>query len=314
MLEAGRSGQRVLALARREIAAGTTALDVDDIQPGFTLLGLAGMIDPPRPEAIPAVAECPAAGIRVKMITGDVVERLSDAALRRRVRETDVIARASPEHKLRLVAALQAEGEFVAMTGDGVNDAPALKSAEIGVAMGHRGPDAAKEASDLVLTDDNFASIAQAVHEGRRVFDNIKKSLVFILPTNGAQAGVILVAVLAGVALPITASQILWVNRVTAVTLPLALALAFEPADEGVMRRPPRPPKEPLITQVMLVRIVFVSVLMIALTFGVYEWELMHGQSLDLAAWGLILGLSVFAFFAVVIEKGVRRRLGIERM
>ena len=405
MLEAARSGQRVLALARREVAAGTTALDMDDIQPGFTLLGLAGMIDPPRPEAIAAVAECQAAGIRVKMITGDhavtaaaigrelglsgedaltgdVVERLSDAQLRQRVQVTDVIARASPEHKLRLVAALQAEGEFVAMTGDGVNDAPALKSAEIGVAMGHRGTDAAKEASDLVLTDDNFASIAQAVREGRRVFDNIKKSLVFILPTNGAQAGVILVAVLAGVALPITASQILWVNMVTAVTL--ALALAFEPAEAGVMRRPPRPPKEPLITRVMLVRIVFVSVLMIALTFGVYEWELMRGQSLevartaavnmlvfgelvylfnvrrftaptmarhtlygnpvafwaslvliglqllftyappmqavfhtgglDLAAWGLILGLSVFAFFAVVIEKGILRRLGIERM
>jgi magnesium-transporting ATPase (P-type) len=402
---AGGSGQRVLALARREVDAGTTALDMDDIRPHFTLLGLAGMIDPPRPEAIAAVAECQAAGIRVKMITGDhavtaaaigrelglfgdealtgdVVERLSDEELRRRVQETDVIARASPEHKLRLVAALQAEGEFVAMTGDGVNDAPALKTAEIGVAMGHRGTDAAKEASDLVLTDDNFASIVQAVREGRRVFDNIKKSLVFILPTNGAQAGVILVAVLAGVALPITASQILWVNMVTAVTL--ALALAFEPAEEGVMRRPPRRPKEPLITRVMLVRVLFVSLLMIALTFGVYEWELMRGQSLevartaavnmlvfgelvylfnvrrftaptmarqtlygnpvafwaslvliglqllftyappmqavfhtdglDLAAWGLILGLSVFAFVAVVIEKRILRRLGIRSM
>jgi magnesium-transporting ATPase (P-type) len=173
---------------------------MDDIHERFTLLGLASMIDPPRPEAIKAVAECQAAGIRVKMITGDhaitaaaigrqlgladgepltgdVVERLSDEELKRRVRETDVIARASPEHKLRLVAALQAQGEFVAMTGDGVNDAPALKTAEIGVAMGHRGTDAAKEASDLVLTDDNFASIAQAVREGRRVFDNIKKSV-----------------------------------------------------------------------------------------------------------------------------------------
>lgn len=405
VLESAGSGQRVLALARREVPAGTTALDLDDIRRGFRLLGLAGMMDPPRPEAIAAVAECQAAGIRVKMITGDhavtaaaiarelglgegepltgeVVERLSDAELEERVQTTDVIARASPEHKLRLVAALQARGELVAMTGDGVNDAPALKSAEIGVAMGHRGTDAAKEASDLVLTDDNFASIAHAVSEGRRVFDNIKKSLVFILPTNGAQAGVILVAVLLGLALPITASQILWVNMVTAVTL--ALALAFEPAEGGVMRRPPRPPREPLITRIMLIRILFVSLLMIALTFGVYEWELMRGQSLevartaavnmlvcgelvylfnvrqftaptmardtlygnpvafwasliliglqliftyappmqamfhtsglDLAAWGVILALSVFAFFAIVAEKSVLRRLGITRM
>jgi magnesium-transporting ATPase (P-type) len=405
MLAAARSGERVLALARCGVEAGTTALGMDDIHRRFTLLGLVGMIDPPRPEAIAAVAECQAAGIRVKMITGDhavtaaaigrelglsgdapltgdIVERLSDEELQRRVHETDVIARASPEHKLRLVAALQARGEFVAMTGDGVNDAPALKTAEIGVAMGHRGTDAAKEASDLVLTDDNFASIAQAVREGRRVFDNIKKSLVFILPTNGAQAGVILAAVLAGVALPITASQILWVNMVTAVTL--ALALAFEPAEEGVMRRPPRRPRQPLITRVMLIRIVFVSLLMIGLTFAVYEWELMRGQSLEVArtaavnmlvfgelvylfnvrrftaptmarhtlygnpvafwasviliglqllftyappmqaifhtgglgapAWGVIMGLSVFAFFAVVIEKRILRRLGIEHM
>jgi magnesium-transporting ATPase (P-type) len=405
MLAAARSGERVLALARCAVEAGTTALGMDDIHRRFTLLGLVGMIDPPRPEAIAAVAECQAAGIRVKMITGDhavtaaaigrelglsgdapltgdIVERLSDEELQRRVHETDVIARASPEHKLRLVAALQARGEFVAMTGDGVNDAPALKTAEIGVAMGHRGTDAAKEASDLVLTDDNFASIAQAVREGRRVFDNIKKSLVFILPTNGAQAGVILAAVLAGVALPITASQILWVNMVTAVTL--ALALAFEPAEEGVMRRPPRRPRQPLITRVMLIRIVFVSLLMIGLTFAVYEWELMRGQSLEVArtaavnmlvfgelvylfnvrrftaptmarhtlygnpvafwasviliglqllftyappmqaifhtggldapAWGVIMGLSVFAFFAVVIEKRILRRLGIEHM
>jgi magnesium-transporting ATPase (P-type) len=385
--------------------AGTTALDLETIRPGFRLLGLVGMIDPPRPEAIAAVAECQAAGIKVKMITGDhavtaaaiaralglgsgepltgeVVERLDDAELQSRVGATHVVARASPEHKLRLVAALQAQGELVAMTGDGVNDAPALKTAEIGVAMGRRGTDAAKEAADLVLTDDNFASIARAVREGRRVFDNIKKSLIFILPTNGAQAGVILVAVLAGVALPITASQILWVNMVTAVTL--ALALAFEPAERGVMSRPPRPPSEPLITRVMLIRILYVSLLMIALTFAVFEWELLRGQSLevartaavnmlvfgelvylfnvrhftaptltrqtlygnpvafwasliliglqllftyappmqavfhtaalDLPAWGLILALSTLAFFAVVGEKRVLRRLGIDRM
>jgi magnesium-transporting ATPase (P-type) len=240
------------------------------------LLGLIGMIDPPRPEAIQAVADCQHAGIRVVMITGDhaataaaigrelglnagspltgaLIETLDDQALSQRIGETDVVARASPEHKLRLVTALQAQGRLVAMTGDGVNDAPALKAADIGVAMGQRGTDAAKEAADLVLTDDNFASIADAVREGRAVFDNIKKSLLFILPTNGGEAGVILIAVFAGLAMPVTAGQILWVNMVTAVTL--ALALAFEPAEAGTMRRPPRSPSEPLITPLLLGRI-----------------------------------------------------------
>jgi len=304
MNEAAEAGQRVLALARCDMPPGTTALSMHDITQRFTLLGLVGMIDPPRPEAIDAVAQCRGAGIRVVMITGDHVvtaaaigkvlginhnqpltgesiETLDDEGLRRAVRETDVIARASPEHKLRLVTTLQAEGELVAMTGDGVNDAPALKTANIGVAMGLRGTDAAKEAADLVLTDDNFATIARAVREGRTVFDNIKKSLLFILPTSGGQAGVILLAVLAGLALPITAGQILWVNMVTAVTL--ALALAFEPAEPGIMRRPPRPPEEPLITRLMLAHITYVSLLMIGASFAAYEWELMRGSSLETA-------------------------------
>ncbi|MGF1545927.1 MAG: cation-translocating P-type ATPase [Thiotrichales bacterium] len=304
MEHAARAGQRVLALARREIPFDTSALSMADINDHFTLLGLVGMIDPPRAEAIRAVAECRDAGIRAVMITGDhavtaaaiggelglnaarpltgaVIETLDDAALRQRVGETDVIARASPEHKLRLVASLQAQGELVAMTGDGVNDAPALKAADIGVAMGLRGTDAAKEAADLVLTDDNFATIARAVREGRAVFDNIKKSLVFILPTNGGQAGVILLAVLIGLQLPITAGQILWVNMVTAVTL--ALALAFEPAESGVMLRPPRRPNEPLLTRPMLARIVFVSLLMIATTFVVFYWALARGDSIEMA-------------------------------
>ena len=258
MDDAARAGQRVLALARCDMPAGTTALSMADMTRRFVLLGLVGIIDPPREEAIAAVAECQHAGLRVKMITGDhvvtaaaigrqlglnadqaltgeAVALLDEQALQRAALETGVFARASPEHKLRLVAALQAQGELVAMTGDGVNDAPALKAADIGVAMGHKGTDAAREAADLVLTDDNFATIARAVREGRVVFDNIKKSLLFILPTNGGEAGVILLAVFAGLALPVTAGQILWVNMITAVTL--SLALAFEPAEPGVMRR-----------------------------------------------------------------------------
>ncbi len=321
MESAAAAGQRVLALARCEMPAGTTALSMADITQRFTLLGLAGLIDPPREEAIAAVAECQRAGLRVKMITGDhavtaaaigrqlglsadraltgdVIETLDDAALRQRAHETDVIARASPEHKLRLVAALQARGELVAMTGDGVNDAPALKAADIGVAMGQKGTDAAREAADLVLTDDNFATIAQAVREGRVVFDNIKKSLLFILPTNGGEAGVILLAVFAGLALPVTAGQILWVNMITAVTL--ALALAFEPAEPGVMRRTPRHPREPLITRVLGVRIAYVSLLMIAVTFTVFEWELARGSSIEMARTAavnmLVVGELVYLF------------------
>ncbi|GMV44900.1 MAG: carbonate dehydratase [Pseudomonadota bacterium] len=301
---AARDGQRVLALAVCEAEPKKTALAMDDIGPRFTLLGLAAMIDPPRPEAIAAVAQCRQAGIRVKMITGDhtvtaaaigaqlgldarqalagqAIDALDERQLGERLAATDVVARASPEHKLRLVAALKARGEIVAMTGDGVNDAPALKSADIGVAMGRKGTDAAREAADIVLTDDNFASIANAVHEGRRIFDNIKKSLLFILPTNGGQAGVILLAVLAGITLPITAVQILWVNMVTTVTL--AIALAFEPAEQGAMRRPPRRPDEPLLTRLLLARIAFVSVLVTAATFAAFEWVLARGGSLEQA-------------------------------
>jgi magnesium-transporting ATPase (P-type) len=297
-------GQRVLALAECELPAGTTTLVMGDITPRFTLLGLVGLMDPPRPEAIDAVAECQGAGIRVLMITGDhaataaaigqqiglrggapltgtQIDTLDEAALAAQLAQTDVVARASPEHKLRLVATLQAQGRQVAMTGDGVNDAPALKAADIGVAMGGRGTDAAREAADLVLTDDNFASIAGAVREGRTVFDNIKKALVFILPTNGGEAGVILLAVFAGLAMPVTAGQILWINMVTSVTL--ALALAFETAEPGLMERPPRPPQEPLITRLLLARIVYVSLLMTGAAFWVYHWELGRGNSIEVA-------------------------------
>jgi len=297
-------GERVLAIAQCPWPADNPEIDVDDMTPRFELLGLVGIIDPPRDEAIAAVAECRAAGVRVKMITGDhavtaaaiggqlglqaeravtgdQIGAMDDAALRREVEASDVFARATPEHKLRLVAALQAEGHLVAMTGDGVNDAPALKAADIGVAMGGKGTDAAREASDLVLTDDNFATIARAVREGRVAFDNIKKSLMHMLPTNGGEAGVILIAIFAGLPLPVTAGQILWVNTVTSVTL--ALSLAFEPAERGVMRRAPRPPTEPVITRALGTRILFVIALLIAATFLVFHWELGRGSTLETA-------------------------------
>lgn len=319
--EAAGDGQRVLALAECELPAGTHDIGMADIVPRFTLLGLVGLMDPPRPEAVAAVADCQRAGIRVLMITGDhavtaaaigqqiglqseraitgeEIDRLDDAALALRLAQTDVVARASPAHKLRLVASLQAQGKLVAMTGDGVNDAPALKAANIGVAMGQRGTDAAREAADLVLTDDNFASIAHAVREGRTVFDNIKKSLLFVLPTNGGEAGVILLAVFAGLAMPVTAAQILWINMVTTVTL--AIALAFEPAEGQLMERPPRDPAEPLITRLLFTRIAYVTLLMIAATYTVFEWEMARGSSIELARTAvvnmLVVGELVYLF------------------
>jgi magnesium-transporting ATPase (P-type) len=300
---AAAAGERVLALARAEVPAGTDALDVDHL-PELGLLGMVGLLDPPREEAIAAVAQCQSAGIRVVMITGDhaatalaighdlglggdqaltgeEIEALDDEELKLAAASHDVIARASPEHKMRLVAALQSDGDYVAMTGDGVNDAPALKAADIGVAMGGRGTDAAREASDLVLTDDNFATIAGAVLRGRVVFDNIKKSLLFILPTNGGEAGLILIALLFGLTMPVTVGQILWVNMVTAVTL--ALALAFEPAEQGVMAQPPRPPKQALITRPLGIRIAYVSLLMTLITLVAFQWELTRGSSVEVA-------------------------------
>ena len=300
-----RQGRRVLALAFRDLPAQTHALRFEDVDGGLTLLGLIGLVDPPREEAVRAVASCRAAGIAVKMITGDhavtaaaiggelgigdgrpalaghAVESAGDADLRRIVRDTEVFARASPEHKLRLVQALQANGQVTAMTGDGVNDAPALKRADVGVAMGVKGTEAAKEAAEIVLADDNFASIVAGVEEGRTVYDNIRKAILFILPTNGAQAMVITFAVLLGQVLPMTPVQILWVNMVTAVTL--ALALAFEPAEPGLMERPPRRPDEPLLSGLLLWRILLVSVLLVGMSYGIFLWLLQHGADLNVA-------------------------------
>jgi magnesium-transporting ATPase (P-type) len=288
-------GLRVLAAAVREAGTTEDALSLDTLGEDFVFLGLVGIVDPPRPEAIVAIKTCREAGIGVKMITGDhadtalaigremgitegdhavtgaQLEAASDEELRTIVRETDIFARTSPEHKLRLVQALQANGEVVAMTGDGVNDAPALKRADVGVAMGIKGTEAAKEAAEIVLADDNFASIERAVEEGRTIYDNLRKAILFILPTNGAEALVILGAVAFGLMLPLTPVQILWVNMATAVTL--ALALAFEPSEPGLMRRPPRKPGSPILGGLFLWRIGFVSVLIGGATITVFLVE-----------------------------------------
>lgn len=298
------AGQRVLAVAMKPAAPQQTLLAFSDLDTGLVLLGLVGLIDPPRPEAIAAVRTCREAGIRVKMITGDHVataqaiaaqigltnphaamtgselDTLDDEILRARVLETDVYARVTPEHKLRLVERLQEQGQIVAMTGDGVNDAPALKRADVGIAMGLSGTEAAKESAEMVLADDNFASIVHAVEEGRTVYDNLRKAILFILPTNGGQALVMIGAIALGFhQFPLTPVQILWVNMVTTVTL--ALALAFEPPEAGLMRRPPRPPREPILTPLFLWRIAYVSLILMLGTFGLFLWEIERGAGIE---------------------------------
>jgi magnesium-transporting ATPase (P-type) len=300
-------GLRALALATKDVGEEHDSLVESDVEHGgFTLLGVAGLMDPPRPEAIEAVSICRRAGIRVKMITGDhagtarsiaarlgigdgervttgrEIDAADDDALVDLVRDHDVVARSSPEHKLRLVQALQRVGEVTAMTGDGVNDAPALKQADIGVAMGITGSDAAKGAAEMVLADDNFASIERAVEEGRTVYDNLRKTILFLLPTNGAEALMVIVAVaFAFAALPMTPVQILWVNMVTAVTL--GLALAFEPPEPGVMDRPPRPRAEPILSRYMLWRIAFVSALVAGVCLFLFLRALAGGADPELA-------------------------------
>jgi magnesium-transporting ATPase (P-type) len=290
-------GLRVLAAARQVREDERRTLSLGDLDDGLVLVGVVGILDPPRPEAIEAVAEAKRAGIGVKMITGDhagtataigrqmgiidteaghaaesitgrELDAASDEDLQEIVRRYDTFARVSPEHKLRLVQALQANGEVVAMTGDGVNDAPALRRADVGVAMGIKGTEATKEAAEIVLADDNFATIERAVQEGRRTFDNIQKSIVFLLPTNGAQSLLLLTAVLAGLALPLAPVQILWVNLIAAVTL--SLALAFEPAEPDVMRRPPRVPGAAILDRAAMVQIGVASLLIGGATLALY--------------------------------------------
>jgi magnesium-transporting ATPase (P-type) len=318
-------GQRILAVALKPTASEHRDLRFSDVDSGgLTMLGLLGLIDPPRAEAVAAVAECRSAGIRVKMITGDHgataraiarqlglvnpedvlsgsdLDALDPADLARRAAEVDVFARTSPEHKLRLVEALQAAGHVVAMTGDGVNDAPALKRAQVGVAMGRHGTEAAKEAAEVVLADDNFASIDAAVKEGRTVYDNLKKAIVFLLPLNGGEASAIILAILAGITLPITPLQILWVNMVSGIAL--GLSLAFESAEADIMRRPPRPPREPLLSGFLLWRVGFVSALFTAGIFGIFVWTQAHGATLEEArtyAVNTLVAMEVFYLFSV---------------
>jgi magnesium-transporting ATPase (P-type) len=314
------AGQRVLAVAVKPAEPHRSELDFADVDGDLTLLALFGLMDPPREEAIAAVRTCRDAGIRVKMITGDhaataraiagrvglhnpdqaltgaELDRLDDAELLRRVNDVDIYARVTPEHKLRLVQLLQQGGGVVAMTGDGVNDAPALKRADVGVAMGINGTEAAKEAAEMVLADDNFASIASAVEEGRTVYDNLKKAILFILPTNGGEALVVLGAILFGFhQFPLTPVQILWVNMITAVTL--ALALAFEPPEPGVMARPPRDAREPVLTPLFLWRIGYVSLILMAGTFGLFLWEKYQGAPIEQARTVAVNTLVMFEIF-----------------
>ncbi len=317
-------GERVLALALREVPQLHLVLNASDLDGHLTLLGLVGLIDPPRPEAIAAVAKCQRAGIRVKMITGDHagtaaaigrqiglqnpdrvvtgadLEMMDDATLAGLVVETDIFARTSPEHKLRLVMALQARGLTVAMTGDGVNDAPALKRADAGIAMGLSGSEAARQAAEVVLADDNFASIVAAVREGRTVYDNIKKVISWTLPTNAGESMTIIVALFLGMALPVTAVQILWINLITSTTL--GLALAFEPTEPNTMARPPRPRDAPLLGGGLIWHIILVSVLFLFAVFGIYAFAIDRGHAPELArtmALNMIVVLEIFHLFFV---------------
>jgi calcium-translocating P-type ATPase len=298
-------GQRVLAFAMKRVPATHTLLEFRDVEGDLVLLGMTGMIDPPREEAIRAVAECRSAGIQVKMITGDhastaaaigrqiglaraervltgaELDTLDDTQLREQVLHCDIFARTSPEHKLRLVIALQAHGMTVAMTGDGVNDAPALKRADAGIAMGKGGSEVAKEASDLVLADDNFASIVAAVREGRTVYANIKKVISWTLPTSAGEALTIIAALLFAWTLPVTAVQILWVNLITAVTL--GLALAFEPTESLTMQRPPRARNEPLLGGDLVWHVVLVALLFLCGVLAIFNYALDRGHSVELA-------------------------------
>jgi len=321
-------GLRVLAFARCAVPATTAQLTHADVAEGLTFLGLQGMADPPRPEAIAAVRACQGAGIRINMITGDhaltavAIARqigiegpadpsagpraltgkdlaaLSDTELIEAVDRAVVFARVTPEQKLRLVEALQARSHIVAMTGDGVNDAPALKQADIGVAMGITGTDVAKEAADMVLTDDNFATIAAAVEEGRGVFDNLTKIIAWTLPTNLGEGLIILAAVVAGLALPILPIQILWINMTTVAVLGLVLAL--EQKEPDIMRRMPRRTDAPILTPELLWRILIVGLLILAGAFGLFEWEQSRGASLAEArtvAVNVVVFVEVFYLF-----------------
>ncbi len=324
-------GQRVLAFAARNATSEAAGISEAEVETGLEFLGLAGFIDPPRAEAVQAVADCRSAGIRVIMITGDHrgtaaaiarqvgignpdkvltgadLDMMSDEELFGAAADTNVFARTSPGDKLRLVKALQGRGAIIAMTGDGVNDAPALKRADAGVAMGHKGSEAAKESAEIVLADDNFATLAEAVRQGRAVYDNLKKVIAWTLPTSSGEAAVIVVSVLFGFTLPISTVQILWVNMVTAVTL--GIALAFEPVEPGAMNRPPRPTGQPLITRLLLWRIIFVSLVYAVGIFAIFQYEYRWQENgLEIArtmAVNAIVIMETFYLFSIRYTRGM---------
>lgn len=315
-------GQRVLAFAMENCADSRCNLDGDLTFPDATLIGLIGFVDPPRKQALNAIAACHTSGVRVVMITGDHavtareigrqlglaedpvtltgrdLDALDDDALTAIALKTDVFARTTPAHKLSLVRALQRSGRIVAMTGDGVNDAPALKRADVGVAMGQKGTEAAKEAAEMVLADDNFASIVHAVREGRTVYDNLMKVIAWTLPTSCGEALTILAALAFGLTLPITPVQILWVNMVTTVTL--GLVLGFDPTEPGTMRRPPRTSDGGIMRPGLVTQTIFVSVLFVISAFGVYFAMLADGQSLDSARTAVVNTFVVMEIFYLI--------------
>ncbi len=321
---AAAAGERVLGFGMKRLAAPQDDLSFADLREGVEFLGLIGFIDPPREEALAAIAQCRSAGIAVKMITGDHVatalaiarqldltddpkamtgaelDAVSDDDLAIAIAGVSVFARTSPEHKLRIIRALQKGGAIVAMTGDGVNDAPALKQADVGTAMGLKGTEAAREAAHMVLLDDNFVSIVAAVREGRTVHDNIRKVIALTLPTDGGEMLVIVLAILLGFALPMTATQILWINLVTAVTL--GLVLAFEPAEPGVMCRSPRAANAPLLSPFLLWRVVLLSLLFTAMSLGVFFYALDSGRGIETARTmvvNMVAVAEVFYMFSV---------------
>ena len=340
--EYAREGLRMVAAAWKPAMPGQTTLDHSDLQQGVILLGIAGMMDPPRPEAITAIRDCLQAGIRVKMITGDhpqtamsigqmlgignansaitgrELEVMDDHQLSEAAQAYDIFARTSPEDKFRLVQALQSKKEVVGMTGDGVNDAPALKQADVGVAMGIKGTEVTKEAADMVLTDDNFATIASAVREGRRVYDNLKKTILFIMPTNLAQGLLIIIALLAGNLIPLTPVLILWMNMATSATL--SFGLAFEEGEKNIMRRPPRDPKLHVMDGFAIWRVIFVGSMIAISAFVLEAWLQPRGyspefirtvllQTLVTAQWFYMLNCRVSDGFS--LSKGLLMNKGI---
>ncbi|WP_417686976.1 HAD-IC family P-type ATPase [Roseibium sp.] len=322
-----REGQRVLAFATKSVSRETGQLRQADIEEGLVFLGLVGLMDPPRPEAVASVAACLSAGIRVKMITGDHagtaaaigrqigllqpdsvltgadMDLMRDVELRQAVLDTDVFARTSPEHKLRLVEALQAQHLTVAMTGDGVNDSPALKRADAGIAMGLKGSEAARESADLILADDNFRSIADAVREGRTVYDNIVKVIAVTLPTSTGEALTIVAALLLGLTLPMTAAQVLWINLVTASTL--GMALAFEPSEAQTMTRPPRSRAHPLLTGQLAWYIALVSGLFMMAVFALFVYATEQGHSVAYARTMSVNALAVLEIFQLLFVRNM---------